>query len=239
MGTPPLRPPSALVRRATRRSAVRPSRSPVPGTPGVTSPWPAALLVLLACLAGCGGDEASGPPPRPAVEIVPVSGPGGTWVDVRARGFPTGDRVELGLGPPESEYQVVQRETVDGGGRVAALMQVPDWAAAGERYVFVVATLAEAPEARVRAVSAPFSVDAVDDGTGDVASVTGRLTAAGVECPTLETDDGTVYTLTGDLGASEVGDRIEVFGVPVEMSVCMQGVTLRVDSIRRTSGPRG
>jgi hypothetical protein len=205
--------------------------TPLPGRPivGVTL----ATLLLLGCGSADGQDP---PPPTPTVAIVPVSGPGGTWVDVRARGFPEAAPVEIGLGPPRSEYEVVEMERTDGDGRVESLMQVPDWAESGQRYVFVVATSGDGPGSRVRASSDPFRVDGAELPGDGPTVVEGTLTGEGVECPTLETRSGTLYTLLGELGSFGEGDAVRVTGTPVEMSICMQGITLRVRRIEAAGG---
>jgi hypothetical protein len=66
-------------------------------------------------------------------------------------------------------------------------------------------------------------------------TVRGQLTTEGVECPALRADDGTLYTLVGDLGGFKPGDRVVVEGTPVEISFCMQGTTLQVTRIARPS----
>ena len=65
-----------------------------------------------------------------------------------------------------------------------------------------------------------------------VVRVTGTLTDEGVECQALETENGTVYTLTGNLRDFEVGDRVRVVGKVAEVSICQQGTTLEVLNIR-------
>lgn len=69
-----------------------------------------------------------------------------------------------------------------------------------------------------------------DDGDSTI-EVTGTLTDEGVECQALRGDDETLYTLTGDLGGFGVGDRVRVRGERAQMSFCMQGVTIAVESI--------
>lgn len=61
--------------------------------------------------------------------------------------------------------------------------------------------------------------------------VTGTLTSEGVECQAMRADDGTLYTLTGELGAYAPGDRVRVEGEPAMFSKCMQGQTLNVKRI--------
>ncbi|MFP3940384.1 MAG: hypothetical protein ACLF0P_08755 [Thermoanaerobaculia bacterium] len=58
----------------------------------------------------------------------------------------------------------------------------------------------------------------------------GRLTDEGVECPAFRSDDdeGTLYTLTGDLEGFGPGDRVRIVARPVQMSFCMQGTTVEV-----------
>jgi hypothetical protein len=65
-----------------------------------------------------------------------------------------------------------------------------------------------------------------------VVRITGTLTDEGVECQALETDNGTIYTLTGNLRDFEVGDRVRVVGKVAEVSICQQGTTLQVLNIR-------
>ncbi len=66
-------------------------------------------------------------------------------------------------------------------------------------------------------------------------TVTGRLTGEGVECQALRSKNGVLYTLTGKLGRFKAGDRVRVVGRVAEMSTCMQGTTLVVESIGRAS----
>lgn len=66
----------------------------------------------------------------------------------------------------------------------------------------------------------------------------GTLTDEGVECPAMRGDDGRLYTLVGDLSKVEAGDRVELRGKRAEMSTCMQGVTIEVESIWKTGGSR-
>jgi hypothetical protein len=63
--------------------------------------------------------------------------------------------------------------------------------------------------------------------------VQGQLTAEGVECQAFRADDGTLYTLLGDLKGLKAGERVVVEGTRVEISFCMQGITLQVKQIER------
>lgn len=57
---------------------------------------------------------------------------------------------------------------------------------------------------------------------GQPITVRGELTA-GAECPMLVTAGGRRFSLTGDLGRFQVGDRACVKGTVAEVSFCMAG----------------
>jgi hypothetical protein len=67
---------------------------------------------------------------------------------------------------------------------------------------------------------------------GQMINVRGTLTDEGVECQALRGDDGELYTLTGDLSGFEDGDRVKVRGTIAEVSICQQGTTIEVQSIK-------
>lgn len=67
---------------------------------------------------------------------------------------------------------------------------------------------------------------------GQMINVRGTLTDEGVECQALRGDDGELYTLTGDLSGFETGDRVRVRGTVAEVSICQQGTTIEVQSIK-------
>src|SRR5829696_1199132 len=67
---------------------------------------------------------------------------------------------------------------------------------------------------------------------GQMINVRGTLTDEGVECQALRGDDGELYTLTGDLSGFENGDRVKVRGTVAEISICQQGTTIEVQSIK-------
>jgi hypothetical protein len=208
-------------------------------------------LALFLVFAGCGGggsesapapepDPSPAPAPAPAPETAPApepapgelqisisphSGPTGTPVTVHASGFEAGARVGIGIGLPESEYDVISHATADASGEVVTTVELPDWTEPGRDYLFV----ARAPDGR-DVISSRFMVTD-GDAAGERVAVTGELTSEGVECPALRADDGALYTLAGDTGGFEVGDRVRVQGRVAEMSTCMQGTTLEVVEI--------
>ncbi len=63
--------------------------------------------------------------------------------------------------------------------------------------------------------------------------IQGQLTTEGVECQALRAEDGTLYTLLGDLAGLKAGERVIVEGTPVQISICQQGTTIQVQQITR------
>lgn len=194
-----------------------------------------STFAALATLAACTGQVAIDPPketPAPdespvAVTMSPKSGSQNTDVTLRADGFPPNQPVDIGFGPPSSEYEVVGNARANARGEVSTTVTVPDWAENGREYVFVVAEAGGGE----KAIFSPFSVRARSGDDPQRVQITGVLTGEGVECPTLRGDDGTLYTLAGETGRFGEGDRVEVEGTVAEMSICMQGTTIRVENI--------
>jgi hypothetical protein len=73
------------------------------------------------------------------------------------------------------------------------------------------------------------------EGGEEALDLEGTITDEGVECIAMRTDDGTLYTLVGELPELSPGDRVSVNGRSVEFSICMQGATVHVDRIERTT----
>ncbi len=62
--------------------------------------------------------------------------------------------------------------------------------------------------------------------------VTGVLTNEGVECQALRSNSGQLYTLSSNnLNGFKIGDSVKVCGKKAEISFCMQGSTISVDTI--------
>lgn len=62
-------------------------------------------------------------------------------------------------------------------------------------------------------------------------TIEGVLTDEGVTCPALRGDDGELYTLAGDIGEMQPGQRVRVTGEVAEVSMCMQGTTIALGEI--------
>ena len=120
-----------------------------------------AALAIAALLAGaCGPNErVPGPVPHPAplpgpgtaeppvppiaheddrdLTVSPTQGTVETAVTLRGEDFPPNTALELGFGPPESEYEVFGEVTTDAEGSFTTTVTPPDWAEVGRDYVFV------------------------------------------------------------------------------------------------------
>ena len=70
-----------------------------------------------------------------------------------------------------------------------------------------------------------------DGGDGRL-TVTGVVTGEGVECSAMRGNDGQLYTLVGDVGDLQPGDRVQVQGRVAEVSFCQQGTTIDVRRYR-------
>lgn len=64
--------------------------------------------------------------------------------------------------------------------------------------------------------------------------VKGTLTDEGVECQTLRTAEGELYTIVGDFKDFQVGDEVYVAGTVAEFSFCLQGITIVVNWISKS-----
>ena len=65
-------------------------------------------------------------------------------------------------------------------------------------------------------------------------TISGTVTGEGVECLAVRGDDGRLYTLAGNVGDLQPGDRVQVQGRRAEMSFCQQGTTIDVRRYRTT-----
>lgn len=193
----------------------------------------APALALAAFVAACGGAVEIEPTPMPApapdgeqaISITPDAGTTATTVTVTATGFAPGTRVDIGFGPPASEYDVLKTVRAGSDGVVRATVEIPEWVERRD-YVFVAAGPGDQ-----KLISERFRVTATGEDRPERVRVTGVLTDEGVECPALRTDDGDLYTLAGDTGEFVQGDRVTVEGTVAEASICMQGTTIEVEDI--------
>ena len=177
------------------------------------------LLALLAvsCAASNGVTE-------PSITVSAESARPGEAIRVTAAGFPADVEVVVGAGPPQSEYEVLQRVRTTSRGEVNVSVNVPQYAAGRRALVFVVAT----PDNQTKVVSDRVMI------TGESGSITisGTVTAEGVECPAVRTADNKLYTIaTSDRSKLQPGTRVRITGTIAEMSFCQQGTTISATTI--------
>ncbi|WP_420555795.1 LysM peptidoglycan-binding domain-containing protein [Roseovarius sp.] len=171
--------------------------------------------------------------PSASVRVQPPAGPPGSEVRVTASNLRPADYVTIGAGRMASEWRAVDQAQVAADGEVSTSVELPDWASPGDNLIFVVDT-----DRGVTLKSRAFDVVAQDTGDGDSdrVSLEGRV-RQGVECATLTTPDGDVWSLTGDMEFTP-GEYAEVRGTRAEMSFCQQGVgTVAVDSYDEVRAP--
>lgn len=173
--------------------------------------------------------------PDAAVRVASRRAAPGEEVEITVRGFPPNHPVNIGVGPWRSEFTVVDQASTDAGGQLSMTVRMPDWADAGDRFVFVV----DAPNSGVRVMTDPIVVrrESVPDGLGpdlepgQKVRISGTLTDEGVECQALRSRRGDLFTLAGDTRDFEIGDRVQVVGTVPELSVCQQGTTIEVEEM--------
>ena len=100
--------------------------------------------------------------------IAPTSGPTGTEVQLTAEGFDPNTQIDVGFGPVESEYDVIDTVTSGVNGSVNTTVSVPSYADSELEWVFVLA----APGGNPRLISDVFDVTA---GTSPVTTPTPAL----------------------------------------------------------------
>lgn len=188
-----------------------------------------------------GRDDA--PSASPSIDLQPLAGAPGAPVTVRGQGLEPGSTVTIGAGPPQSEWDPLAEAEVGRNGSVESQVEIPQHAKPGRELVFVIHT----PGGRTLVSRELDVVDRRDPDAGmppggedadGARSFEGRV-AAGVECPVLETDDGTTYSLAGADAAAHEGGYVRVTGTMASMSICMQGEgTISVSSLEEIAPPR-
>lgn len=101
-----------------------------------------------------GEEPASGATSQYEISIEPDAGPPGSMVRLTASGFPADTEVLIGVGPLQSEYEIIDRARTNTNGTVSAWVQAPENAGLGEQWVFVVALEGQ----RVDVNSEPFTI---------------------------------------------------------------------------------
>ncbi|MEQ8895568.1 MAG: DUF5818 domain-containing protein [Roseovarius sp.] len=159
--------------------------------------------------------------PSAAVRLSPESGPPETQVTLRARNLRPDDWVTIGVGRVSSEWRAVGQARANGEGNLSAQVGLPDWADPGDDLIYVLDT-----DRGMTLKSGRFDVTGRDRDTGggdDRFTLEGRV-SQGVECATLTTPDGDVWSLTGEDRNFTEGEYVRVSGTRAEMSFCQQGI---------------
>lgn len=174
---------------------------------------------------------------EPTINVQPLAGGPGAPINVSGDNYIPGRTVEIGVGPPQSEWRPLEQVQVQPDGEVEAHVQIPENARPGGQLVFVIHT-----EAGRTQVSRPVDVvenrdpDAPDGGT-DMRTEEGRL-EQGTECLVLRSPDGQVFSLIGADSRFGPGDYVRVTGETTDMSFCMQGdATIEVEQVSHTVPP--
>lgn len=102
----------------------------------------------------------SGEPGDAVVTITPMQGPAGTTVRVSGSGLPPSSVVDIGIGPVDSEYEVVDTELTSSSGTLTTQVTLPGSMTPGQRWVVVVETADDV------IVSNAFTVTADGGGSG-------------------------------------------------------------------------
>ncbi|MSR35119.1 MAG: hypothetical protein EXR95_00545 [Gemmatimonadetes bacterium] len=198
-----------------------------------------SIFLALALVSACARDaarEAEAPaldaaaslprsPHLPALRISPLAGKPGAEVLVAMNGLAIGQKVDLGFGT-FAGHTILESGEPTVNGDYAPAVKIPADAALGTNFFF----LAAQTDARPISAPAAFLVTA-PDGT---VRLNGRITD-GVECTALLDATETLYTLIGVDDVPEKGTAVIIEGTLAEQSICQQGLTVVVTSLRMGS----
>ncbi len=168
-----------------------------------------------------------------AAEVMPRRVAVGDPVTIYARGLPSRTRVEIAAGDPDGRMVVIDRDTTDHYGTVRARVRLPRDLDPKAPLAIVVSTSDRAYGAKSRELEVGAVGTTTAARAGERIEVTGTLTTEGTLCPALRTPDDTLYTLSGDIGDLQPGDRVRVVGLVAGTSQCNQGITLSTARIER------
>lgn len=190
-----------------------------------TSVYLATLVTAL--FLACSPTEARGQ--ALSLSISPPGGPAGTEVRIQVRGLPPGSTAVIGFGGIASPHEILGEAPADPEGELSLTDTIPSWVEPHRSYLFYVAFSDQRPVA----YSDPFLVTGPDG----LARVAGRITDEGVTCTAMRGTGDELYTLVGAVGSAAPGDGVVVTAVIAEASICMQGITLVVQSLEDVTPP--
>jgi hypothetical protein len=222
--------PPAPVRRQAAKAPAKPAPLAVRITPPPVAPPPAPAAQRP------GSVLSTNVPPAdsPSISVNRAAGPSGTVI-ATAAGFPKFQRLKLFVGPSPADLHVAEWVFTDGNGWASSQTRVPARLQNNGVAYFQFRTLLGRvrspvqPEQLVQAqrprpvAQAPVAV-----------SLVGTISREGTQCRAMRGDDGRLYSLTGNtLLVMMPGLRVAVEGQVAPASVCKQGTTIAVSTMRR------
>ena len=152
--------------------------------------------------------------------VSPLYGPVGTEVTVFTENLPLQAKVHVGVGATRTGFEALFEAEQQMWGEISATVMIPETAPWDRAVVLIAFDAIFAPIG----ISEPFHVI----NSEGLLQRTGEITGEGVECLAMRDTDGFLYTLTGEIGSLQEGDRVSLKGTYVETSTCMQGTTINV-----------
>ena len=152
-----------------------------------------------------------------SIRVTPAEAEVGSEVTLVARNLRPNDWVTVGVGETSSEWRALREVQVAADGELRTEVRVPEWAEPEDYLTFVVDT-----DRGYTYKSGDFTVAGSADENQEIA-LEGRVNE-GVECHTLTTPDGDVWSLVSDDINFTNGEYVEVEGERADMSICQQGL---------------
>ena len=152
-----------------------------------------------------------------SIRVTPAKAEVGSEVTRVARNLRPNDWVTVGVGETSSEWRALREVQVAADGELRTEVRVPEWAEPQDYLTFVVDT-----DRGYTYKSGDFTVAGSADENQEIA-LEGRVNE-GVECHTLTTPDGDVWSLVSDDINFTNGEYVEVEGERADMSICQQGL---------------
>ncbi len=155
------------------------------------------------------------PAGEPTVVVTPQTVAPGETVQIVAQGFPPDAVIELGIGRPNSEYDVVGDASADSAGRVDTSMTIPAFVEPEDQWVIVVATQDHATKA-----------------ISSVLQVTGEAAATATAGPSISRTQ--IYLIAvGDDGQAgkEIGCDDSVVPVEIEIEPTIAPLTAALERL--------
>lgn len=173
-------------------------------------------------------DEDRGAP----VFVQPLSGPPGTEVTLRAGSFRPGDFVTIGAGASAASWSPIRQARIGDDGRLEETVHVPENVRPGEILTFFVNS-----DRGAVLKSRDFDVLPEKAEEAGPVSIEGRI-RRGVQCPTLTTPDGDLYSLVAGDRQFLPGDYVQIEGDRTDMAACQQGIAaVEVTSMTEIRAP--